>query len=50
VTVVTREAGDGHVIYLLLIRPDEERDLADAFERMVSSLSVNDRAVHPASQ
>ncbi len=50
VTLLTREAGDGHVLYLLLIRPDGERDLSDAFERMVSSLEVNDRAVHGSSE
>jgi hypothetical protein len=50
VTLLTREAGDGHVLYLLLIRPDGERDLSDAFDRMVSSLDVNDRAVHGSSE
>ncbi|MGH9334570.1 MAG: M48 family metalloprotease, partial [Vicinamibacteria bacterium] len=51
VTLLTREAGDGHVLYLLLIGPgDEYEDLEDTFERMVSSLEVNDRAVHPASE
>ncbi len=46
VTVITRDAGDGHVLYLLLVRPDDERYLTDTFERMVSSLRVNDQAVH----
>jgi hypothetical protein len=50
VTVLTREAGDGHVLYLLLVSPGGQyRELEDVFERMVSSLDVNDRAVHPAS-
>jgi Zn-dependent protease with chaperone function len=51
VTLVTREAGDGHVLYLLLIGPGDRYDeLSDAFERMVSSLEVNDRAAHPPSE
>jgi hypothetical protein len=51
VTLVTREAGDGHVLYLLLIGPGGLYDeLRDAFERMVSSLEVNDRAAHPPSE
>jgi hypothetical protein len=49
VTVVTREAGDGHVLYVLLIRPEKEREFADTFERMISSLVVNDNAVHGTS-
>jgi Zn-dependent protease with chaperone function len=50
VTVVTREAGDGHVLYVLLVSPgNDHRELQDTFERMVSSLSIDDRAVHPAS-
>jgi predicted Zn-dependent protease len=51
VTLVTREMGDGHVIYTLLIAPD--RDYAamnPAFTRMVQSLRVNDESAHNASQ
>ncbi|HSF14284.1 MAG TPA: hypothetical protein VLK65_01880 [Vicinamibacteria bacterium] len=47
VALLSREAGDGHVLDVLLISPDDERDLLqDTFDRMISSLEVNDRAVH----
>jgi Zn-dependent protease with chaperone function len=49
VTVVTREAGDGHVLYVLFIRPEDEREFTATFDRMISSLVVNDRAVHGTS-
>ncbi|HJS75167.1 MAG TPA: M48 family metalloprotease, partial [Vicinamibacteria bacterium] len=49
VTVVTREAGDGHVLYVLFIRPENEREFTETFDRMISSLVVNDRAVHGTS-
>lgn len=47
VTLFTRELQDEHVIYALFIAPAEDYDgLRPAFERMVSSLRVNDEAAH----
>ncbi len=47
VTVLTRELGDGHVFYALLIAPGRDYpDFQPTFERMVDSLRVNDRAAH----
>jgi len=47
VTVFTRELPDGHVIYALFIAPAQNySELANTFQRMVSSLRVNDNAAH----
>jgi hypothetical protein len=47
VTVVTRELDDGHVLYSLLVAPGSQYGAySRAFDRMVASLQVNDRAVH----
>ena len=47
VTVLTRELGDGHVLYALLIAPGSDySELRPTFERMVDSLRINDRAAH----
>ena len=47
VTVFTRELGDGHVLYALLVTPGRDyAQLEPVFERMVDSLRVNDRAAH----
>jgi beta-barrel assembly-enhancing protease len=47
VTLFTRELSDEHVIYALFIAPAADYDLLrPTFERMVSSLSVNDDAAH----
>jgi hypothetical protein len=50
VTVVTRQMGDGHVLYTLLIAPGRDyASVSDAYSRMVQSLRVNDDAAHDAS-
>lgn len=47
VTVLTRSLADDHVIYALLIAPaNEYEEMSRLFDRMISSLSVDDRAVH----
>jgi predicted Zn-dependent protease len=47
VTVFTRELPDGHVIYALFIAPAQNySELSNTFQRMVSSLRVNDNAAH----
>ena len=47
VTVFTRELPDDHVIYALFIAPAQDYDvLRRTFERMISSLQVNDSATH----
>jgi hypothetical protein len=47
VTVLTRELGDGHVLYALVIAPGGDYpELRPTFERMVDSLRINDRAAH----
>jgi Zn-dependent protease with chaperone function len=51
VTVMTREMGDGHVIYTLLIAPGRDYDaMSSAFTEMVRSLRVNDDAAHASNQ
>jgi Zn-dependent protease with chaperone function len=47
VTIHTRELSDGHVIYVLLIGPGRDYDvLGGAFQKIISSLRVNDEAIH----
>ena len=47
VTLFTRELSDDHVIYALFIAPtDNYETLRPTFDRMVSSLRVNDAAAH----
>jgi Zn-dependent protease with chaperone function len=47
VTLFTRELPDEHVIYALFIAPAVDyKELRPTFERMVSSLRVNDEAAH----
>ena len=47
VTVFTRELPDGHVIYALFIAPAQDySELSNTFQRMVSTLRVNDNAAH----
>jgi len=47
VTVFTRELPDDHVIYALFIAPGSDYpDLRATFNRMISSLRVNDQAAH----
>jgi hypothetical protein len=48
VTIVARETeGDDHVLYALLIAPDHSyHRFEPTFDRMLSTLRVNDRAVH----
>lgn len=47
VTVFTRELPDGHVLYSLFIAPNRDyAALADTFQRMVSTLRVNDQSAH----
>jgi Zn-dependent protease with chaperone function len=47
VTVFTRELPDGHVIYALFIAPAQNySELSNTFQRMVSTLRVNDNAAH----
>src|SRR6266545_2076432 len=51
VTVVTRQMGDGHILYTLLIAPGREYNtFSSAFNRMVQSMRVNDEAAHNTSQ
>jgi hypothetical protein len=51
VTVITREMGDGHVLYTLLIAPGRDYGaVTPAFNRMVQSLRVNDEAAHGNNQ
>jgi hypothetical protein len=51
VTVVTREMGDGHVLYTLLIAPGRDyAAVSPAFNRMVQSLRVNDDVPHGTEQ
>jgi Zn-dependent protease with chaperone function len=48
VTVFTRELPDDDVIYALFIAPGEDyATLRRTFDRMISSLEVNDEAAHP---
>ena len=48
---MTRELGDGHVLYALLIAPDRDyAAVSPAFTRMVQSLRVNDETVHNTSR
>jgi Zn-dependent protease with chaperone function len=48
VTVFTRELPDDDVIYALFIAPGEDyAALRRTFDRMISSLEVNDEAAHP---
>jgi Zn-dependent protease with chaperone function len=48
VTVFTRELPDDDVIYALFIAPGQDYDeLSKTFDRMITSLEVNDRAAHP---
>jgi hypothetical protein len=50
VTVVTRQMGDGHILYTLLIAPGREYGVfSSAFNRMVQSLRVNDEAAHASN-
>jgi hypothetical protein len=47
VTVFTRQMGDGHVIYMLMIAPGRDyAGMNPAFSRMVESLRVNDQVAH----
>jgi Zn-dependent protease with chaperone function len=47
VTVFTRELADHHVLYSLFIAPAKDYTaLSRTFQRMISSLDVNDRAAH----
>jgi len=47
VTVFTRELPDDHVLYALFIAPGRDYDaLSKTFQRMISSLRVDDRAAH----
>lgn len=47
VTLFTRELSDDHVIYALFIAPGNDyKELRPTFDRMVSSLRVNDEAAH----
>jgi hypothetical protein len=47
VTLFTRQLEDEHVIYALFIAPAANyKDLKPTFQRMFSSLRVNDAAVH----
>lgn len=50
VTVMTRETdGDGHLIYALMIAPEAQWSwMAETFDRMISSLRVNDTDAHRA--
>jgi len=47
VTVFTRELPDGHVIYALFIAPGRDySELSGTFQKMITSLRVNDRSAH----
>ena len=46
-TVLTRPLSDGHVLYALLVTPASGASrFAQAFDRMVDSLRVDDRSAH----
>jgi Zn-dependent protease with chaperone function len=50
VTVFTRQLPDDHVIYALFIAPERDYGrLNEVFNRMISSLVVDDRAAHRSS-
>lgn len=50
VSIVTRDAGDGHVLYVLLVAPAQNyEEVARGFDRMIESLRVDDGAVHTES-
>jgi hypothetical protein len=47
VTVFTRELPDGHVVYALFIAPSRDYSaLANSFQRMISTLRINDETYH----
>jgi len=47
VTVFTRELPDGHVVYALFIAPARDYSaLANSFQRMISTLRINDQTYH----
>lgn len=47
VTVFTRQLPDEHVLYSLFVAPGRDyAALSPTFERMISSLAVDDRAIH----
>jgi Zn-dependent protease with chaperone function len=47
ITVLTRELPDGHIIYALFVAPARDYSaLANSFQRMVSTLRVNDQSYH----
>ena len=47
VKVFTRELSDGHVLYSLMVAPGADSPaLSRAFDRMIGSLQVDDRAAH----
>lgn len=47
VTAVTRETGDGHIVYALFIAPGRDyANFSRAFEQMLNSLQVNDQVAH----
>lgn len=47
VTVFTRQMGDGHMIYTLLIAPGRDYTaMNQAFSHMIQTLRVNDQAAH----
>ena len=46
-TVVTRSLADDHIVYMLLIAPDDEyAALEPTFDHIVRSLRVNESATH----
>ena len=47
VTVYTRQMGDGHVVYALLIAPGRDYGvMGPAFSRMLQTFRVNDQVAH----
>ena len=47
ITVLTRELPDGHIIYALFVAPAQDYSaLANSFQRMVSTLRINDESYH----
>jgi len=51
VTLVTRQMGDGHVLYTLMIAPGRDyASMNTAFTRMLQSLRVNDDAAHASNR
>lgn len=52
VTVLTRQTdADGHLVYALLIAPDDHWELLDeVFGRMMDSLRIDDSAVHASAE